>query len=77
MCDGLLHTWNNLSLLCTGHTAVLRVSSLMSAIDRNGTGEPHSRIPGWEEVEYEAPNRQALGRILALPLTSGDLGQVT
>lgn len=40
-----------LILLYTGHTALSRVPSLSSSIDRNGTGELHGRIPGWEEVE--------------------------
>lgn len=71
--DGLLHTGTTSILLYIGHIAVLSVPSLMSATDRNGTEELHSRMSAGEEVEYG----QTSPRILALPLTSCDPGQET
>lgn len=73
-------TIGNLNNLCPAvyrSYCCINIASLTLSVDRNGTGELQYRTPECKEVECGALNRQASVRILALPLTSCDLGPAT
>lgn len=75
-------TTDNLNNLCYYILAILlyqcsQTNVIRLSVGRKGTGELQCRTPEWEEVKCGALNRQASIRILALPLTSCDLGPVT
>lgn len=75
-------TTDNLNNLCCYVLAILlyqcpQTNGICLSVGRKGTGKLQCRTPEREEAKCGALNRQASVRILALPLTSCDLGPVT